>query len=206
MHSKKSTNKVVIVGTIASSLTFSHEAYDEKFYSVNISIKRKSESEDVIPLIVSEKHISMLEDMNGRRVKVFGQFRSRNVPGEERRKLVLSVFAKYIEAADDNEEDNNFIFLDGYVCKQPIYRKTPMGKEITDILIAVNRNTNVSDYIPCITWGKAANFASNISVGSHIQMYGRIQSREYTKRVSETETEKRTAYEVSANRLVLCSD
>ena len=206
MYLKKHANKVVIVGTIASDLTFNHEAYDEKFYSTNISIKRRSDSEDVIPLIISEKHINMLEDMNGKRVKVFGEFRSRNVPGEEKRKLVLSVFVKHLEVTDENEEDNNYIYLDGYVCKEPIYRKTPMGKEITDLLIAVNRSTKVSDYIPCIAWGKAANFASNIKVGSHVQMYGRIQSREYTKKVSETEIEKRTAYEVSANRLVLCSD
>lgn len=206
MYLKKRANKVVIVGTIASDLTFNHEVYGEKFYSTNISIKRRSDSEDVIPLIISEKHINMLEDMNGKRVKVFGEFRSRNVPGEEKRKLVLSVFVKHLEVTDENEEDNNYIYLDGYVCKEPIYRKTPMGKEITDLLIAVNRSTKVSDYIPCIAWGKAANFASNIKVGSHVQMYGRIQSREYTKKVSETEIEKRTAYEVSANRLVLCSD
>lgn len=195
-------NQVTIAGEIVSIFSFSHDVFGEGFYMVDISVSRLSESYDIIPVMVSERLIDVQEDARGRYVTVSGQFRSYNRHEEVKNRLILSVFARemtYTEASEDIKP--NAIFLDGYVCKPPIYRKTPLGREIADILLAVNRPYGKSDYIPCICWGRNARFAESFEVGSRVQLWGRIQSREYQKKLSETEYEKRIAYEVSVSKL-----
>ena len=196
-------NQVTIMGEIASPFFFSHEVYGEGFYMVDVQVKRLSNSEDRIPLMVSERLIDVSQDYIGEFIMVSGQFRSYNRHDEQKNRLVLSVFVReveFIEEELDGAKTNN-IFLDGYICKLPVYRKTPLGREIADLLLAVNRPYGKSDYIPCIFWGRNARFASTFEVGEHVQVIGRIQSREYIKKLSETETEKRVAYEVSVSKL-----
>ena len=196
-------NQVVIMGEIVGEFTFSHEIYGEGFYMVDVLVTRLSESADVIPLMVSERLLDVTKDYRGYKIMVTGQFRSYNRHEERKNKLVLSVFAREIEFIEEIGESSktNQIFLDGYICKEPIYRKTPLGREIADLLLAVNRPYGKSDYIPCICWGRNARFAEGFQVGEHIQLWGRIQSREYQKKISETEFEKRIAYEVSVSKL-----
>ena len=196
-------NQVAIVGEIVSDFRFSHEGYGEGFYLVDISVNRLSNIVDYIPVMISERLIDVEENYIGQYLYVTGQFRSFNRHEEKKNRLVLSVFAREVEFMDGPEEDikSNQIFLDGYICKEPIYRKTPLGREIADLLIAVNRSYGKSDYIPCICWGRNARFASNFDVGGHVQVWGRIQSREYVKKISEEETEKRIAYEVSVSKV-----
>ena len=177
--------------------------YGEGFYTLNISVNRLSNSVDIIPLMVSERLVDVTEDLRGVIIEASGQFRSYNRHEETRNRLVLSIFVRELQFLDDYMEENstNQIFLDGYICKPSIYRKTPLGREIADILIAVNRPYGKSDYIPCIAWGRNARFAAGFEVGTHIQIYGRIQSREYTKKINEEECERRTAYEVSVSKI-----
>lgn len=197
-------NQVTIAGEVVSEFTFSHEVYGEQFYIVNIAVCRLSNSYDVIPVMVSERLIDVTSDYRGCVLQVSGQFRSYNRHEENRNRLVLSVFAREAVLAsqeDEDEQNPNHIFLDGYVCKHPVYRKTPLGREIADVLLAVNRPYGKSDYIPCICWGRNARFADKFEVGSHIQIWGRIQSREYQKKIAEDQYEKRVAYEVSVSKL-----
>ena len=196
-------NQVAIMGKIASQFTFSHQVFGEGFYLTDVVVKRLSESEDRIPVMVSERLVDVTEDYEGEYIQVFGQFRSYNRHEEKKNRLVLSVFAREISFVDEVDESmkSNQIFLDGYICKPPVYRKTPLGREIADLLIAVNRPYGKSDYIPCICWGRNARYASAFQVGGHVLIWGRIQSREYMKKISENETEKRTAYEVSVSKL-----
>lgn len=191
------------MGEIASPFIFSHEVYGEGFYMVDVQVKRLSNSEDRIPLMVSERLIDVSQDYIGEFIMVSGQFRSYNRHDEQKNRLVLSVFVReveFIEEELDGAKTNN-IFLDGYICKLPVYRKTPLGREIADLLLAVNRPYGKSDYIPCICWGRNARFASTFEVGEHVQIIGRIQSREYIKKLTDTDTEKRVAYEVSVSKL-----
>ena len=170
---------------------------------VDVQVKRLSNSEDRIPLMVSERLIDVSQDYIGEFIMVSGQFRSYNRHDEQKNRLVLSVFVREVEFIEEELDGakTNQIFLDGYICKPPVYRKTPLGREIADLLLAVNRPYGKSDYIPCICWGRNARFASTFEVGEHVQVIGRIQSREYIKKLSETETEKRVAYEVSVSKL-----
>ena len=196
-------NQVSIMGKIASGFTFSHQVFGEGFYLVDILVKRLSDSEDRIPLMVSERLVDVTQDYEGEYIMVQGQFRSYNRHEEKKNRLVLSVFVRkltFVEEADDSIKTNQ-IFLDGYICKPPVYRKTPLGREIADLLLAVNRPYGKSDYIPCICWGRNARYASAFEVGGHVLLWGRIQSREYIKKLGENETEKRTAYEVSVSKL-----
>lgn len=196
-------NQVSIMGQIVSQFTFSHQVFGEGFYLVDIMVKRLSDSEDIIPVMVSERLIDVTQDYEGEYLMVNGQFRSYNRHEEKKNRLVLSVFAReisFVEEEDDSVKSNQ-IYLDGYICKPPVYRKTPLGREIADLLIAVNRPYGKSDYIPCICWGRNARYASAFVVGGHVLIWGRIQSREYMKRVSDTEMEKRVAYEVSVSKL-----
>ena len=199
------SNVVKLRGEIVSGFQFSHEVFGEEFYMVDIATKRLSGCIDRIPLMVSERLINTEKDYTGQLIHVTGQFRSYNRHEEKKNRLVLSVFVRELEFLDkiDTHEQTNEIFLDGYICKEPIYRKTPLGREIADVLLAVNRSYGKSDYIPCICWGRNARFASGFQVGSHIQMHGRIQSREYVKRLNEEETEHRIAYEVSVSQMEL---
>ncbi|MBS7341443.1 MAG: single-stranded DNA-binding protein [Suilimivivens sp.] len=198
-------NQVVIMGEIVSRFEFSHEIFGEGFYMVDVKVPRLSDSNDIIPLMVSERLIDVEEDYCGQNIMVQGQFRSYNRHEERRNRLVLSVFAREIEFVDETPESSqtNQIFLDGFICKEPIYRKTPLGREIADLLIAVNRPYGKSDYIPCICWGRNARFASSFTVGTRCEIWGRIQSREYIKKLSEEDAEKRVAYEVSVSKLEL---
>ena len=196
-------NQVVIMGEIVSRFEFSHEIFGEGFYMVDVKVPRLSDSNDIIPLMVSERLIDVEEDYCGQNIMVQGQFRSYNRHEERRNRLVLSVFAREIEFVDETPESSqtNQIFLDGFICKEPIYRKTPLGREISDMLVAVNRPYGKSDYIPCICWGRNARFTSNFNVGEHVQVWGRIQSREYIKKTEDDYAEKRVAYEVSVSKL-----
>ena len=196
-------NQVSIMGQIISPFTFSHQVFGEGFYLTDVLVKRLSDSEDRIPVMISERLIDVTQDYEGEYIQVYGQFRSYNRHEEKKNRLVLSVFARevsFVEEEDDSVKSNQ-IFLDGYICKPPVYRKTPLGREIADLLIAVNRPYGKSDYIPCICWGRNARYASALAVGGHVLIWGRIQSREYIKRLSATESEKRTAYEVSVSKL-----
>ena len=170
---------------------------------VNIRVERLSDSEDLIPVMVSERLLDVTKDYKGLKIEVVGQFRSYNRHEEKKNKLVLSVFAREIDFVDEMPENSktNQIFLDGFICKPPIYRRTPLGREIADILLAVNRPYGKSDYIPCICWGRNARFAGTFQVGSRCLVWGRIQSREYVKKLGEGEMEKRIAYEVSVSKL-----
>ena len=196
-------NQVVIMGEIVSDFSFSHEIFGEGFYMVDVKVERLSDSNDMIPVMVSERLIDVTSDYRGQNIMVTGQFRSYNRHEERKNKLVLSVFAREIEFVDETPEGSktNQIYLDGYICKEPIYRKTPLGREIADLLLAVNRPYGKSDYIPCICWGRNARFAAGFEVGTHVQIWGRIQSREYVKKLSETEVEQRVAYEVSVSKI-----
>lgn len=201
-------NQVAVMGEIVSDFSFSHEIFGEGFYMVDISVDRLSESTDIIPVMVSERLIDVNEDYKGMKICITGQFRSYNRHEERKNRLVLSVFAREIEFVEEIGEGTktNQIFLDGYICKAPIYRKTPLGREIADLLLAVNRPYGKSDYIPCICWGRNARFAGSFEVGSRCAIWGRIQSREYMKKLSEEQLERRIAYEVSVSKLELVEE
>jgi len=196
-------NKVTVIGKIVSEFMFSHAVYGEGFYLVDLAVNRLSEQADVIPLLVSERLIDVTRDLRGCTIEASGQFRSYNRHEGLKNRLVLSVFVREVQFMEEFTDytKTNQIFLDGYICKEPIYRKTPLGREIADLLVAVNRPYGKSDYIPCISWGRNARFASGFMVGTRVLIWGRVQSREYTKKISDTECEKRTAYEVSVSKL-----
>ena len=198
-------NQVSMMGEIVSEFQFSHEVFGEGFYMVELAVNRLSNYSDYIPLMISERLIDTEQDYTGQLIRVSGQFRSYNRHEEKKNRLVLSVFVRELEFLDeiDENEKTNQIFLDGYICKEPIYRKTPLGREIADVLLAVNRSYGKSDYIPCICWGRNARFASGFTIGSHIQIVGRVQSREYVKRIDEENVEHRVAYEVSVSKVDL---
>lgn len=201
-------NQVTVMGEIVSDFSFSHEIFGEGFYMVDMAVKRLSESYDVIPVMVSERLLDVNGDYKGMYVCINGQFRSYNRHEERKNRLVLSVFAREIEFIDELEESSktNQIYLDGYICKEPIYRKTPLGREIADVLLAVNRPYGKSDYIPCICWGRNARYANGFKVGERCAVWGRIQSREYMKKLSENDVEKRVAFEVSVSKLELIEE
>lgn len=210
MSNNIENNQVTISGKIVNDFTYSHEVFGEKFYTADLSSARASEQCDIIPIMVSERLVAVNETWKEQLVKISGQFRSYNRHEEHKNRLVLSVFATEFEVWEDDgmkkPGDENITFLDGYICKESIYRKTPFGREITDLLLAVNRPYGKSDYIPCICWGRNARFASNFAVGTRCEIWGRIQSREYMKRLSEEDTEKRIAYEVSVSKLELAEE
>ena len=198
-------NQVSIMGEIASAFVFSHEVFGEGFYMLELLVKRLSDSYDRIPVMISERLIDVTQDYRGEYIQITGQFRSYNRHEEKKNRLVLSVFVRELEFLDeiDENEKTNQIFLDGYICKEPIYRKTPLGREIADVLLAVNRPYGKSDYIPCICWGRNARYASSFRVGERCAIWGRIQSREYMKKLDEDNVEKRVAFEVSVSKLEL---
>ena len=194
-----SNNRVFLFGEIASEPKFSHESFGEAFYEIDLKVKRLSEQFDTIPITISDKLLTK-EMQVGTKLAIKGQFRSYNKVEDEKSKLMLTVFVR--EIIEYNETMNpNIIEISGFVCKEPTYRTTPFKREICDVLIAVNRAYNKSDYLPCIAWGRNARYASGFEVGEHVQILGRIQSRDYVKKISETETETRTAYEVSVSKL-----
>jgi len=198
-------NMVTISGKVVSDVEFSHEVYGEGFYSFVLEVPRLSESYDYIPVTISERLIVKEELSIGTMVEVEGQFRSYNSFNNQGNKLILVVFARDISFLDDHTiiKNPNQIYLNGYICKKPIYRVTPFGREITDILLAVNRPYNKSDYIPCIAWGRNARYAESLSVGTNIRIWGRIQSRDYQKKLDTGEVVTKTAYEVSISKMEL---
>ena len=205
-------NYLTLVGKVTGEKKFSHEIYGESFYVFNLSIPRLSGNSDIIPITVSERLIKEDTLEEGKKLLVKGQFRSYNSYENEKNRLILTVFAKDIMEVKDVEEDEenemvkkdtitNEVVLIGYICKKPIYRQTPFGREISDILLAVNRAYNKSDYIPCIAWGRNARFCQNLEVGSQVKIVGRVQSRMYEKKHEDGTVENRVAYEVSVGSL-----
>lgn len=195
-------NCALIAGTIEEDFELSHRIYGEDFYLSTIKIPRLSGTFDYIKILVSERLIDDCCCKKGDTVEIEGQFRSYNSFNETSNKLILTVFAKDIRIVNEEDIKNpNSLYLNGYICKEPIYRVTPFGREITDMLLAVNRTYNKSDYIPIIAWGRNARFGKNLKVGEHIKVKGRIQSRNYQKKLSEDEIVTRTAYEVSISRI-----
>jgi len=194
-------NHLVLIGKVASEKSYSHEIYGEKFYVFNLEVVRLSSTVDIIPITVSERLLTGFDLEIGKKVKVEGQFRSYNNYEQERNRLILTVFAKEIveveETEEDKEELTNEVVLVGYICKKPIYRQTPFGREIADVLLAVNRAYNKSDYIPSIAWGRNARFCQNMEVGTEVKVSGRVQSRNYEKKHEDGSVETRVAYEVS---------
>ena len=194
-------NKIYLEGKVASKLEFSHEMYGEGFYSFNLEVMRLSDSVDFLNITVSERLLSDLDLEEGKDIIVEGQLRSYNKFIDGSNKLILTVFARNIEPCLERSKNPNEIFLDGYICKEPVYRTTPFGREIADVLLAVNRAYNKSDYIPTIAWGRNSRFCQTLSVGENIRVWGRLQSREYQKKVSDTEVIKKVAYEVSISKM-----
>ncbi|MEQ8156010.1 MAG: single-stranded DNA-binding protein [Clostridiaceae bacterium] len=194
-------NKIYLEGTVSSDLEFSHEMYGEGFYSFNMEVQRLSDSVDILSITVSER---LLTDINlevGSEIIVDGQLRSYNKFVDGSNRLILTVFARNIIPCEEKSNNPNEIFLDGYVCKEPVYRTTPFGREIADVLLAVNRAYNKSDYIPTIAWGRNSRFCQTLEVGDNIKVWGRLQSREYQKKISENQVIKKIAYEVSISKL-----
>lgn len=203
------TNVVTMTGTLFEDAAYAYTSYDEKFYTATLQVKRAgSDNSDYLPITVSEKLIDVTALTAGTTVTITGQFRSFNKIDEEtqRRHLILSVFCRDIVIADDDAVHVNSITFSGYICKEPKFRKTPKGREITDLLVAVNRSYGRTDYIPCIAWGRNAKFASGMEVGTHLDLAGRIQSREYSKKVDEDTYVKKTVYEVSLGTVSIVVD
>lgn len=202
-YEQMSNNKVQLSGIVLKEPTFSHEILGENFYESELLVKRLSDSEDIIPFTISDRLIGEYNVTTGAKLNILGQFRSYNKQEGDRNRLMLTVFVREITEVD--EEDVNVIELTGYICKDPIYRVTPFKREICDLLLAVNRQYNKSDYIPCIAWGRNARYVNNFEVGDKINLLGRIQSRKYQKVVGDTTIEK-VAYEVSVSRISVATD
>lgn len=201
MENYTNNNKAEIWGTVQDKPEFSHEIYGEKFYVFTMDIPRLSGIYDKIKVMVSERLITDECLEVGNILKVLGQFRSYNSYENGTNRLILTVFARDIIRDAEECENPNSIYLNGYICKEPVYRTTPFGREITDMLLAVNRTYNKSDYIPVIAWGRNARFCSNLKVGDNVRIWGRIQSRDYQKKLGEDEVVIKTAYEVSVSKL-----
>jgi single-stranded DNA-binding protein len=200
----QNNNSIGIIGAISSEYVFSHEVFGEGFYNITVDVSRLSENSDVLPVTISERLMDKKDFEIGTLIYITGQIRSYNnyVEHENRNKLVLTIFARDYKVLDIEANENpNDVYLNGYVCKPPIYRTTPFGREIADLLLAVNRSYNKSDYIPCISWGRNARFASKLMVGDNIKIWGRMQSRNYQKKLEDGEVLEKTAYEVSVSKL-----
>ena len=199
-YSTEKNNKVYFMGEIISDATFSHEVYGEGFYEFYVRVMRLSGQADILPVTISERLIKGNDLKIGSQLCALGQFRSYNKLENGKSRLMLTVFVREVLAEAQGKNPNSIV-LSGYICKPPVYRTTPFNREIADILLAVNRAYNKSDYIPCIAWGRNARFVQNLKVGDRVALSGRIQSREYQKRLSETEAVTMTAYEVSVSKL-----
>jgi len=204
LNTENSNNEVRLIGEVASEITFSHEVYGEGFYSFSMKVMRLSDISDYINITVSDRLLDGLCLIPGTTVAVSGQFRSYNNYSKEGNRLILTVFARDITLFDEEMDDSvnpNQIYLNGFLCKPPVYRTTPFGREIADMMLAVNRAYGKSDYIPCITWGRSARFAAKLSVGDRITLTGRLQSRAYQKQMPDGNVVEKTAYEVSVGHL-----
>ncbi len=200
-------NSVIVIGKIESECIFDHEVYGEGFYTFTVSANRLSDNNDKLPITISERLISKDLIVPGKYVRINGQLRSYNNFTDKKNRLILTVFVREIELFDETPEGNpNIIELNGFICKEPIYRVTPFGREITDVLIAVNRAYKKSDYIPCIAWGRNARFCENIEVGTEVKIVGRVQSRTYEKKYEDGTSETKIAYEVSISSLEIVKE
>ena len=210
-------NYLILVGKVTGEKKFSHEIYGEKFYIFDLSVPRLSGNSDIIPITISERLITDEMLSEGNKLLIKGQFRSYNSYENERNRLIFTVFAKDVEElqeAEEQEENDivkkdettNEVVLIGFVCKKPIYRQTPFGREIADLLLAVNRSYNKSDYIPTIAWGRNARFCQNLEVGAQVKIIGRVQSRQYEKKYEDGTSEMKVAYEVSICSLELINE
>lgn len=197
---ENNNNKVNVIGEVVTDFEYSFQSHGEKFYSFEVAAMRKSGCADSIPVIVSERLVDVSQSLIGKQIHVTGNFRSYNKYQENRTKLILNVFARECEVTD-TVSDCNCIEMEGYICKEVRYRKTPLGREISDLLLAVNRPYDKSDCIPCVIWGRNASYISNFAVGTKIKVVGRIQSREYVKQLEDGSSETRVAYEVSASEV-----
>lgn len=199
-------NAVTLSGEVVSEFRYSHEVYGEGFYTLTLAIKRLSGEIDLLPIIMSDRLLDVNQDYTGLTMQVSGQYRSYNNVKGDKKGLILSVFVRefyFLSANLVEARKSNSIALTGFICKTPIYRKTPLGREITDLLIAVNRPYGKSDYIPCVTWGRNARYAAGLLVSAAIEITGRIQSRSYQKRLADETVETRTAYEVSISKILV---
>mgnify|MGYP000956431268 FL=1 len=194
-------NKIYLEGKVVSELVFSHEMYGEGFFIFNLEVPRLSETRDVLSITISERLLTGMDLKVGDEIIVEGQLRSYNKFMDGANRLILTVFARNVEPCYEKSKNPNQIFLDGFICKAPVYRTTPFGREIADMLLAVNRAYNKSDYIPTIAWGRNSRFCQTLNVGDNIRIWGRLQSREYQKRISEEEVVKKIAYEVSISKM-----
>jgi len=201
-------NFIDIGGKVASDFEFSHEIYGEGFYRFDVEVDRLSGAGDILPVTVSERIVDKAAMTKGTTVRINGQIRSYNnyVEADRRNKLVLTIFARDIELVDLPQESPNSVFFDGYLCKPAIYRTTPFGREIADLLVAVNRSYNKSDYIPCIAWGRNARYAGKLGVGDRVRLWGRMQSRGYQKRLESGEVLEKIAYEMSISKIEIVTD
>lgn len=199
-------NKIYLEGKVISDLEFSHEMYGEGFYNFEFEVSRLSDTSDILVITVSERLIAGIDVSIGSELVIDGQLRSYNKFVDGANRLILTVFARDIRQLEERGKNPNQIFLDGYICKAPVYRTTPFGREIADMLLAVNRLYNKSDYIPTIAWGRNSRFCKSLEVGDNIRIWGRLQSREYQKKVSDTEVVKKIAYEVSISKMERVTD
>ncbi|MCL2854964.1 MAG: single-stranded DNA-binding protein [Defluviitaleaceae bacterium] len=198
------TNRINLFGKIETPPTFSHDVFGEGFYGFDLSVPRLSDASDLLPITISGRIMEGSRFAVGQHLGITGQIRSYNnyIAEEGRNRLVLTVFAKDYKFCDDFGTANpNDVLLDGFICKPPVYRTTPFGREITDLLLAVNRSYNKSDYIPCITWGRNARYASKLLVGDNVKLWGRMQSRIYQKKMEDDAVMEKTAFEVSVSRM-----
>ena len=193
-------NKVFLSGKVESEPEFSHETFGEGFYEVKLAVPRLSEHMDIIPVTISEKLLAKDAFKVGNFVAIKGQFRSYNKIVNEKSRLMLTVFVRELIEVD-NTMNPNIIEIEGFICKPPVYRTTPFKREICDVLVAVNSAYNKSDYLPCIAWGRNARFIRDTEVGTKVSIVGRIQSREYQKKINDEEFETKTAYEISVNKI-----
>lgn len=207
MENNVCNNRAEMIGIVEDEPVFNHELFGEKFYIFTLRIPRLSGINDYIKIMISDRLMSDFEIEVGKKVEITGQFRSYNSYNEGENRLVLTVFVKDIKIPEEGEEKNpNSLFLNGFVCKEPIYRTTPFGREITDILLAVNRTYNKSDYIPIIAWGRNARYCRSFNVGDRVKIWGRVQSRDYQKKLDDETTITKTAYEVSISKLELAEE
>lgn len=194
-------NRIWLEGKVVDEPKFSHEMFGEGFYNFDIEVMRLSDSKDVLSVTISERIMVGIDFSIGTEIMLEGQLRSYNKIVDGRNKLILTVFARNVTPCTEKSKNPNEIYLDGYICKQPLYRTTPFGREIADVLLAVNRAYNKSDYIPTIAWGRNSRFCKNLQIGDNIRVWGRLQSREYQKKISETEKVTKIAYEVSVSKM-----
>jgi len=201
MNDIENNNIVRVSGEVTKEPIFSHEIFGEGFYEFSIKIKRLSDIYDVVPVTISERLLQDKALVVGKKVHFLGQYRSYNKLVDNKSKLLLTIFVR--EFLDDDCDDENSVDIVGYVCKEPIYRTTPFNREICDVLLAVNRSYNKSDYIPCIAWGRNARYVKGFNIGDKVRVSGRIQSRVYQKRLDDGTIETKTAYEVSLSKVIL---